>query len=151
MKWSKKLNNLRICPRRDSNTGGSDMWSNTLPLDHGGAPVQTSSLVRIIAKYLVWILHGSLLPCRNLDCSISSSIWCYLQIEQLLLYILQTLKSAWSTAFNLIIIIIATPAELSTTALWYRFLIEPKAKGAHPNQKTMSLCQHLSTSHCRDK
>ena len=22
---------------RDSNTGGSDMWSNTLSLDHGGA------------------------------------------------------------------------------------------------------------------
>ncbi|KAK2157115.1 hypothetical protein LSH36_198g04010 [Paralvinella palmiformis] len=24
-------------PRRDSNTGGSDLWSSTLPLDHGGA------------------------------------------------------------------------------------------------------------------
>ena len=23
--------------RRDSNTGGNDLWSNTLPLDHGGA------------------------------------------------------------------------------------------------------------------
>jgi len=25
-------------PRRDSNTGGSDLWSNTLPLDQGGTP-----------------------------------------------------------------------------------------------------------------
>ena len=24
-------------PHRDSNTGGSDLWSNKLPLDHGGA------------------------------------------------------------------------------------------------------------------
>ena len=23
---------------RDSNTGGSDLWSSTLPLEHGGAP-----------------------------------------------------------------------------------------------------------------
>ena len=38
MKRSQRWNNLQICPRRDSNTGGSDQWSNTLPLDHGGAP-----------------------------------------------------------------------------------------------------------------
>ena len=34
---SERRNNLQICPRRDSNTGGSDLWSSTLPLDHGGA------------------------------------------------------------------------------------------------------------------
>ena len=33
-----KRNNFQICPRRDSNTGDSDLWSSTLPLDHGGAP-----------------------------------------------------------------------------------------------------------------
>ena len=38
MRRSQRRNNLQICPRRDSNTGGSDLWSNTLPLDHGGAP-----------------------------------------------------------------------------------------------------------------
>ena len=32
-----RRNNLQICPRRDSNTGGSDLWSNTLLIDHGGA------------------------------------------------------------------------------------------------------------------
>ncbi|KAK2163817.1 hypothetical protein LSH36_74g14046 [Paralvinella palmiformis] len=37
MRRSQRRNNLQICPRRDSNTGGSDLWSNTLPLDHGGA------------------------------------------------------------------------------------------------------------------
>ena len=39
MRRSERRNNLQICPRRDSNTGGSDLWSNTLPLDHGGAPL----------------------------------------------------------------------------------------------------------------
>ena len=38
MRRSERRNNLQICPRQDSNTGGSDLWSNTLPLDHGGAP-----------------------------------------------------------------------------------------------------------------
>jgi len=38
MRRSERRNNLQICPRRDSNTGGSDLWSNTRPLDHGGAP-----------------------------------------------------------------------------------------------------------------
>ncbi|KAK2160394.1 hypothetical protein LSH36_134g03016 [Paralvinella palmiformis] len=37
MRQSERRNNLRICPRRNSNTGGSDLWSSTLPLDHGGA------------------------------------------------------------------------------------------------------------------
>ena len=37
MRRSERWNNLQICPRRDSNTSGSDLWSNTLPLDHGGA------------------------------------------------------------------------------------------------------------------
>ena len=34
MKWSQRWNNLQICPHRDSNTGGSDLWAHTLPLDH---------------------------------------------------------------------------------------------------------------------
>ena len=34
---SQGWNNLQICPLRDLNTGGSDLWSDTLPLDHGGA------------------------------------------------------------------------------------------------------------------
>ena len=38
MRRSERRNNLQICPRRDSNTGGSDLWSSTLPLEHGGAP-----------------------------------------------------------------------------------------------------------------
>ena len=37
MKRSQGWNTLQIRQRRDSNTGGSDLWSNTLPLDHGGA------------------------------------------------------------------------------------------------------------------
>ena len=37
MRRSERRNNLQICPRRDLNTCGSDLWSSTLPLDHGGA------------------------------------------------------------------------------------------------------------------
>ncbi|KAK2168904.1 hypothetical protein LSH36_13g07017 [Paralvinella palmiformis] len=37
MRRSKRRNNLQICPRRYSNTGGSDLWSSMLPLDHGGS------------------------------------------------------------------------------------------------------------------
>ena len=33
-------------------------------------------------------------------------------------------------------------AEFQTTALWYRFLTEPKAEGTNRNQKTTSLWQH---------
>jgi len=40
MRRSERRNNLQICPRRDSNTGGSDQWSSTLPLDHRGAPAR---------------------------------------------------------------------------------------------------------------
>ncbi|KAK2140929.1 hypothetical protein LSH36_1204g01013 [Paralvinella palmiformis] len=38
MRRSELRNNLQICPRRDSNTGGGDLWSSTLPQDHGGDP-----------------------------------------------------------------------------------------------------------------
>ena len=38
MKRSQRWNTLKICPRGDSNSGSSDLWSNTLPLDHGGTP-----------------------------------------------------------------------------------------------------------------
>jgi hypothetical protein len=31
--------------RRDSNTGGSDLWFNTLPLDHGGARYKLSDIM----------------------------------------------------------------------------------------------------------
>jgi len=30
MKWSQIWNTLQICPHRDSNSGGSDLWSNAL-------------------------------------------------------------------------------------------------------------------------
>ena len=36
MKQNQRWNNLQIYPRQDSNTGGSDLWSNMLPLYQGG-------------------------------------------------------------------------------------------------------------------
>ena len=41
---SQRRNNLQICPRRDSNAGGSDLWFNVLPLDHGGAQIESGNL-----------------------------------------------------------------------------------------------------------
>ena len=32
MKRSRRWNTLQICPRRSSNSGGSDLWSNALPV-----------------------------------------------------------------------------------------------------------------------
>jgi len=38
MNRSQKWNKFQICPHQDSITGGSDLWSSTLPLDHRGPP-----------------------------------------------------------------------------------------------------------------
>ena len=40
MKWSQRWNTLQVYPCRDSNSGGSDLWSKLPPtrLDYGGAP-----------------------------------------------------------------------------------------------------------------
>ena len=32
MKLSQRWNTLQICPRQDSNSGGSELWSNALPV-----------------------------------------------------------------------------------------------------------------------
>jgi len=51
----------KMCPHRDSNTGGSDLWSNTQPLNHAGAPaiiLKSSGQVNFIiiaTKYLTII------------------------------------------------------------------------------------------------
>ena len=59
MKRSQRWNNLQICPRRDSNTGSSDMWSNTLQLDHGGAQgcILRGLIVEIPTKYRLQLLN----------------------------------------------------------------------------------------------
>ena len=40
MMQSQRWNTLQICRRRDSNTGGSDLCCNRLPLDHGGTSLR---------------------------------------------------------------------------------------------------------------
>jgi len=58
MRRSERRNDLQIWPRRDSNTGGSDLWSSTLPLDHGGAPMTRQA--HFNARYvIVKDLYGS--------------------------------------------------------------------------------------------
>jgi len=46
MRRSERRNNLQIGPRRDSNTGGSDLQSSTLPIDDRGAPYYIISLMQ---------------------------------------------------------------------------------------------------------
>jgi len=39
MKQSERWNTLQICPRWDLNSGGSDLWSNTLPVRPRRLPI----------------------------------------------------------------------------------------------------------------
>jgi len=41
MNWSVRWNNLHICSRRDSNSGGGDLWSKALPIIQRKRPVKT--------------------------------------------------------------------------------------------------------------
>ena len=41
MEWSERWNTLQICRRRDSNSGGSDLWSSALPTHNGGHTLST--------------------------------------------------------------------------------------------------------------
>ena len=56
MKQSQRWINLQICPRQDSNTGGSYLWSNTLPLEHGGTQVAYKKLGLFIHSVILIIL-----------------------------------------------------------------------------------------------
>ena len=64
MKQSQRWNNLQICPHRDLNMGGSDLWSNMLPLDHRDAHLllwvnhifrSTNSFIKIDFTVHVWV------------------------------------------------------------------------------------------------
>jgi len=46
---------LQICPCWDSNTGGSDLWSSTLPLDHGGT---RQCMVFVLHNHWRWLSNG---------------------------------------------------------------------------------------------
>ena len=52
MVGSQRWNTLQICLRRDLNTGDSDLWSNTLLFDRGGAPVVAVEEQRLITN--IW-------------------------------------------------------------------------------------------------
>ena len=59
MKRSQRWNTLQICYRRDSDTGGSDLWSNALLLGHGGALTYIHTYIHIyihiyIDRYQRW-------------------------------------------------------------------------------------------------
>ena len=62
MKRSQLLNTLQICPRRDSNSGGSNMWSNALDFSQERQLITSSrveiiiSLINTVSEYL-YSLH----------------------------------------------------------------------------------------------
>jgi len=58
----RRRNNLQKCPLQDSNTGDSDLWSNTLPLDHGGAPFGRKCNFKSITMYP---LRSCLIPIKQ--------------------------------------------------------------------------------------
>ena len=49
-----KMKHPQICPRWDSNKGGSDLWSNTLLLDNGG--ILYMSVVKLCLDFDVYDL-----------------------------------------------------------------------------------------------
>ena len=61
MKQSQRWNDLQILPRRDSNAGGSDLWSNTPPLDHRNNnmlwPTVSSAMVGSIKTRSAWSIQ----------------------------------------------------------------------------------------------
>ena len=58
MRRSHRRNNLQICPRRDLNTSGSELQSNTLPLDHGGALISKYESTSIYILMCGGVLSG---------------------------------------------------------------------------------------------
>ena len=71
MRRSERRNNLQICPRWDSNTGSSDMLSNTLPLDHGCAPVESLEGRSIQTQYLYIHMNKDVHRRKNTEMDIS--------------------------------------------------------------------------------
>ena len=57
-----KMNTLQICPRRDSNSGGSDMWSNALPTRRRKPPL----IPHLKCLLHVWLIIRILLK-KNYD------------------------------------------------------------------------------------
>ena len=48
---------FRYAQTKNSNTGGSDLWSNTLLLDHGGARTSVVAYRKIIFMYEICLLY----------------------------------------------------------------------------------------------
>ena len=64
MKRNERWNTLQICPRRDSKTGGSGLWSNTLALNHGGALLGIERLCMFVQLYMIHEdMRRHALPC----------------------------------------------------------------------------------------
>ena len=94
MKQSQRWNNLQICPRRDSNTGGSDLWCNTLPLDHGGAHLcerKQHVSIRQTIREAIGLIFGArsptvcplqIPPCQDSGASCGIRIYIYVDDTQ---------------------------------------------------------------------
>jgi len=76
MKWSQRWNNLQICPHWYSNLGGSDLWSNTLLLDHRGACI----VVMNIELRNHWFMPNicSVYLQKIMNCEIGWTVFCRL-------------------------------------------------------------------------
>ena len=58
MERSQRWNTLQICPRRDSNSGGSELWSNAPPARPRRRPETHIWIVREITNFSVVLLIG---------------------------------------------------------------------------------------------
>ena len=81
MKRNQRWNNLEICPCRNPNTDGSDLWSNTLSLDHGGA---------LYVRMYVWMYV----------CILGVNIMIYLPIKQSFIQFIQPANHTINTSID---------------------------------------------------
>ena len=68
MKWSRRWNTLQICPCWDSNSGGSDPWSNVLKVTYW-----TWSDKVELALLIVWVMRDWLIGCTASACETGDS------------------------------------------------------------------------------
>ena len=82
MKQSQRWNTLEICPCRDLNSGGSDLWSNALPIRPRRRPADISENTDVKSELLkrVWHLtnasrHSNPQPARFQSKVSTTTLW----------------------------------------------------------------------------
>ena len=96
---SERRNNLQICPRWDPNMGGSDLWSNMLPLDHGGAPDIYWKAVEGSHLWLPYFYQFHTVLFRGLGTGDTALLMCMILFQHLGKFLLKFSRCIWFGIF----------------------------------------------------